>query len=161
MLKGMLQAQKKLDMAMLKKGHVDYSIENCRTAYRVELAELLNELQYFKYWKLVKKVDERKVKEEYADCLHFALSLENSSNDWYITEEETAEEILIMLLEDKKISIDQSLNNVFEDCFKCDLDTVLMDTLKLGYKLGFDIKTIELEYYKKNTINWDRVKGGY
>ena len=76
-----------LQVLLLKQGLLDKSIrkrsgnvpvieEKMELALLVELAELANEVQSFKYWKLNKKVDESKMKEEWADCLHFALMIE-------------------------------------------------------------------------------------
>ena len=84
-IKKMLEAQKKLDEANLKKGGIEeYPIEEVKTAYRVELGELLQEWKGFKYWKLSKgEIDREKLLEEWADCCHFALSLENKEHDDY------------------------------------------------------------------------------
>ena len=44
-------------------------------AFKVELAELANEVGFFKYWKQSHKKDRNMILEEWADCLHFLLSI--------------------------------------------------------------------------------------
>src|SRR5690606_28291239 len=47
------------------------------TAFIVELSELANEIQFFKYWKNEVVVDHQKAVEEYIDVIHFSISLSN------------------------------------------------------------------------------------
>lgn len=44
-------------------------------AFKVELSELANELQTFKYWKKNIDVDKAKAIEELMDCIHFLISI--------------------------------------------------------------------------------------
>ena len=83
-IKKMLEAQKELDAALFQKGGLkEYPIEQIKTAYRVELGEALQEWKSFKYWKKNKGIiDINKLLEEIADCLHFALSLENEIKNY-------------------------------------------------------------------------------
>ena len=64
-IKKMLEAQKKLDEANLKKAGIkEYPLEEVKTAYRVELGELLQEWKQFKFWKLSKgEIDREKLLE--------------------------------------------------------------------------------------------------
>ena len=62
---------------MEKGGLTEYPLDMVQTAYRVELGELLQEWKQFKFWKLNKgEIDRDKMLEEWADCMHFALSLD-------------------------------------------------------------------------------------
>lgn len=62
-----------------------------QVALMTELGELFNEMQNFKYWKHNKDIQIDKVKEEYADVLHFIISLgidifedANDMYEWYV-----------------------------------------------------------------------------
>ena len=71
----MLEDQKELDTAIFKNaGITQYPLENIRLSLLVELGELANEWKGFKYWKKDKKINREKLLDEFADCLHFALS---------------------------------------------------------------------------------------
>lgn len=153
-IKKMLEAQKKLDEANLKKAGIEeYPIEEVKTAYRVELGELLQEWKGFKYWKLSKgEINREKLLEEWADCCHFALSLENKEHDDYKIKRFIEEELEII----PKSDIYLIISNCFETSH-----FVLIDTIALGLKLGFTLEELEQAYYRKNKINWDRVNSNY
>ena len=38
---------------------------------------------------------------------------------------------------------------------------ILENTLKLGLKLGYTLEELEQAYWKKNKINWERIKNHY
>lgn len=155
-IKEMLKAQKKLDGANFKKaGIIEYPLEEVKTAYRVELAEALQEWKGFKYWKLTRgEADREKLLEEIADCIHFALSLENYYQCYDESEEDIIDFNTEVLLKGKFIYRE------IEQCFGCRLQ-VIRDTLRLGLKLGFTLDELEEAYYKKNKINWERIKNNY
>ena len=145
-IKKMLEAQKELDKANMKKGGLtEYPLEMAQTAYRVELGELLQEWKQFKYWKLNKgEIDREKMLEEWADCMHFALSL--------FIQEEIEEDI-------SEYCSYLETYEIIERCFN--LYFVLENTLALGLKLGYTLEELEKAYWKKNKINWGRIEGGY
>jgi len=137
-------------------------------ALQVELGELANELpEVFKFWSN-KKNNYEKALEEYADGLHFILSIGND----------------ISLA---NVSI-KNLDGEFKDTLECfrhcnnwvvNLDYTLHETacyiptiekvyenlisvfLELGEMIGFLWSEIEQAYYEKNAINHDRQDGGY
>lgn len=146
----MLQAQADLDEFTLKRAGVEgYPKENIELALRVELGELVQEWKGFKYWKKSKgDVDRAKLLEEWADCMHFALSLENNRCR---NEQESHDTIT----EDYEgITVLESLNRAFETL-------TLLDIVWLGLDLGFTEKELEDAYYNKNTKNWERMRGNY
>lgn len=160
-IKKMLEAQKELDKANMEKGGLtEYPLDMVQTAYRVELGELLQEWKQFKFWKLNKgEIDREKMLEEWADCMHFALSLERYSecnneayHDYVIKHVE--EHVKKYLYEEKDIYI------VLKRCF-IDLTYALENTIILGLKLGYTLEELEQAYWKKNKINWERIEGGY
>ena len=95
--------------------------------------------------------DIRNSLEEIADCLHFALSLENEIKN-YNYKEVTEEEF--------KYYDKYDLYEIIDKCFTI-YGTVLGDTIALGLKLGFTLDQLEEAYYKKNKINWDRIANNY
>ena len=149
----MLEAQKELDKANMKKGGLaEYPLDMVQTAYRVELGELLQEWKQFKYWKLNKgEIDRDKMLEEWADCMHFALSLENY---WGFELEKDIE---------YKIKVKECISDIYricKECFKANV-WVLKYTIALGLKLDYTLEELEQAYWKKNRINWERIEGGY
>ena len=148
-IKKMLKTQKELDAVLFEKGGLkEYPIEQIKTAYRVELGETLQEWKSFKYWKKNKGIiDINKLLEEIADCLHFALSLENEIKNYNYEE--------VFKYYDK-----YDLYEIIDKCFTI-YGTVLGDTIALGLKLGFTLDQLEEAYYKKNKINWDRIANNY
>ena len=152
-IKKMLEAQKELDKANMEKGGItEYPLEMVQTAYRVELGELLQEWKQFKFWKINKgEIDREKMLEEWADCMHFALSLENY---WGFELEEDIE---------YRIKVEECISDIYDlcdECFKVN-DWVLKYTIALGLKLGYTLEELEKAYWRKNKINWERIEGGY
>ena len=152
-IKKMLEAQKELDAALFQKGGLkEYPARQIETAYRVELGEVLQEWKSFKYWKKNKGIiDINKLLEEVADCLHFALSLENEIKNYNF--KEVAEE-------EFKIYDKYDIYDTIDECFTI-YNTILGDTIALGLCLGFTLEQLEEVYYKKNKINWDRIANNY
>ena len=148
-IKKMLKTQKELDAALFEKGGLkEYPVEQIKTAYRVELGEALQEWKSFKYWKKNKGIiDINKLLEEIADCLHFALSLEDEIRNY------NYEAVF-------KHYDEYDLYEIIDNCFTI-YGTVLGDTIALGLKLGFTPDQLEEAYYKKNKINWDRIANNY
>lgn len=160
-IKKMLEAQKELDKANMKKGGLtEYPLDMVQTAYRVELGELLQEWKQFKFWKINKgEIDREKMLEEWADCMHFALSLENynicPNEGYYDYIAKHAEEDV-----EKYLYAENDIYIVLKRCFT-DFDYIVEYTIILGLKLGFTLEELEQAYWKKNKINWERIEGGY
>lgn len=69
------EKQKHLDFLCYEKAGVKQCDDSVKyLCLAVELGELANEIQIWKYWKANKNIDESKIKKEFADCLHFVLS---------------------------------------------------------------------------------------
>ena len=154
-IKKMLEAQKELDKANIKKGGLtEYPLDMVQTAYRVELGELLQEWKQFKFWKINKgEIDREKMLEEWADCMHFALSLDNNIYKC----ESYADDDFRRAVEDEKIL---DIYKVINDCFSANMFT-LSCVIALGLKLGYTLEELEQAYWRKNKINWERIEGGY
>lgn len=85
--------QHNLDDIVLKKAKKtrEETLSDRQVALLTEIGELANEMQNFKYWKHNKNIQLDKVKEEYADVLHFIISLgidifedANDMYEWYV-----------------------------------------------------------------------------
>lgn len=160
-----MEAQKSLDQAILTSaGITEYPLEAVTIAYNVELAELAQEWKGFKYWKKTKgEVDRSKLIEEYADCLHFAVSLTN----YYVQVSPAAKRFLeAFILNVAELEDSNTISQRFIKCFDNDRyfdlgATILIDTLRLGAGLGFTFEEIEEAYFKKNKVNWNRLNSGY
>ena len=165
-IKKMLEAQKELDKANMEKGGLaEYPLEMVQTAYRVELGELLQEWKQFKYWKLNKGgINRDKMLEEWADCMHFALSLQIQKRISELGMERIDRiyeriEDGICINDEYRKDLYSEIYEIIEKCFK--LNFVLGDTILLGMALGFTRLELEQAYWRKNKINWERIEGGY
>lgn len=149
----MLEAQAELDKAIFERMEItEYPVDKIMTAYRVELAEALQEWQGFKYWKLNRtEVDREKLLEELADCLHFALSLDNSYENEIVNDNFEA-----WVEAGEGVGFYETLGC----CFECD-DWVLVYTVRLGKELGYTLEELEEAYYKKNKTNYERIANNY
>ena len=161
-IKKMLCAQKELDDIWIKRANLaEYPFKMAITAYRVELGELLQEWKQFKYWKMNKgEVQRDEMLKEWADCMHFALSLDYNNYPLYYTEHYN--EILINHLEKFIKNIETwDIYLILNSCFYAGKVKILENTLKLGLKLGYTLEELEQAYWKKNKINWERIKNNY
>ncbi len=161
----MLADQKELDDKILSNAGIEkYPLENIKLALLVELGELANEWQGFKHWKKHREINREKLLEEFADCLHFALSIENyvmrhdlfyDQGTWNLEEGEKLQGI-------EKPTIDEIVEG-FRITFKSvlDLNYVLQHVLALGLCLDIKLKDMEWAYYKKNAVNYRRQEEGY
>lgn len=139
--------------------------EKTITALLVELAELANEVRFFKYWSTNQKPT-NKVLEEYVDGLHFGLQfgleltggiitldthveMINGYNTYY-GEEETMEETF------KSCFIYAA--GLYEDDYYYPF---MYHYLRLGSLLGFTWEQIEQAYMDKNKVNHERQNNGY
>ncbi|PRR85543.1 dUTP diphosphatase [Clostridium luticellarii] len=167
-IKKMLADQKELDDKILSNAGIEkYPLENIKLALLVELGELANEWQGFKHWKKHREINREKLLEEFADCLHFALSIENyyESKDHKLNgdfSEDSFNSISDFLGKDKT-----TLTDIIEGFFVT-YDVVLNDTrdvlvyiVGLGLMLGISKEEMEQAYYKKNAVNYKRQEEGY
>lgn len=145
-----LKMQKKLDKVIYKNAGIEeYPFLETKLALFVEIGELENEIQDFKYWKKNKVIDKDKVLEEWADCMHFAASLYN----FLATK---IDDLLIEEMLNTDIKILDIINQVNK------IDVIFLEALiAYGVKLGFTEEQLFEAYCKKNNINYLRQKEGY
>ena len=128
-------------------------------AFKVELAELANEVGFFKYWKKSHQMDRNKTLEEWADCLHFLLSIGISRGyDVYVSSCESSV---------KPIEHLETATFLFYSLISMDIKNhvnfaVAMNLLiTIGHTLGFDEEQLVDAYERKNLKNIERQLGGY
>lgn len=127
-------------------------------ALLVELGELANETRCFKFWSTKEKSETAIILDEYVDGVHFLLSL-GLEKSYYFSE-----------VEIKEVSQTETeqFNLVFAACVqfkqaptKENYDHLFVTFLQLGKLLGFEAEDIQIAYYKKNEVNFERQDKGY
>lgn len=161
----MIQAQMKLDNICWDRAKLEKPpVRNVKLALYVELGELSNELNDWKYWKQSKIVDMKKVKGELADCLHFALS------NLYLRKDRDCEVIKELLdsMCGALTHIDYSVFSTLDLLEYCYLsmgvekyDRVLKWLFAIGFMIGMSFEEVVECYYEKYEINLERQAKNY
>ena len=151
--------QKQLDKYIYEKNNVTAKeiFEKKIVALLVELGELANELQFFKYWKENISIDGQRAIEEYIDVIHFAIGL---AVDLGIDEHkyiETQPRDLNKLF----IGITNLATVLSTSKEKEYAKSLLNNIIALGYQLGLDEQIVIEAYNKKNEVNYQRQENGY
>ncbi|MDF2804878.1 MAG: hypothetical protein K0S61_4783 [Anaerocolumna sp.] len=158
-LQKLLDMQKELDKTILENAQIkEYPLENIKLALLVELGELANVWQGFKHWKKHKEINREKLLEEFADCLSFALSLENQLHQSDLDINYYVENLNPKFHESIDIMILQ-FNGLFDEV--CRLDNALEGVIICGLWLGITPEEMEQAYYAKNKVNYERQNNGY
>jgi dimeric dUTPase (all-alpha-NTP-PPase superfamily) len=161
-IKELLDKQKELDTVILERARMrGYPLLEIKLALLTELGELANEVQSFKYWKQHKNVNREKVLEEWADCFHFALSLENYLN-------QVEDEMLVDLANSIAEILSRKykkpyINGEFELAYRNVLteEDILLTIIGLGLDLNISLVEMEKAYLDKNKVNHTRQEKGY
>lgn len=152
-LQELQELQFKLDtMVLAKNGKVDV-FEETKLAFMVELGELANEIQSFKHWKVNKNINQERILDEWADCLHFALSLDNQ-RDYKLDS----------FLKSEGFKLDDSfINFLLMELFQkvTTKEPLAPYVMRLGIHLGFDTDKLKGAYLSKNKVNIERQNNGY
>lgn len=161
-LKELLEKQKQLDTVILDRAGIkEYPFKNIKLALLVEISELANEWQGFKHWKKNISMDREKLVEEWADCFHFALSLENElkqTSEYILENIDTVIEIL-----DRDTELNRDVLEAFEMTYKyvTNEENVLSTIIALGRCLGISLNEMEQAYLRKHKENYRRQENGY
>jgi dimeric dUTPase (all-alpha-NTP-PPase superfamily) len=145
-------------------------IQMKRVALLVELGELANAWRGFKYWSNNKNPQADMI-DEYCDCLHFILSLnedlgngESDEDDWISVDIRFIGWPSHILSAPQHVKIAHMFDCIFfrvttlEDHDQ--LRQLEFEFLKLGHLLGFTDSQIEAAYEAKNRINHMRQETG-
>ena len=158
-IKDILVKQIELNEAIIRNHSIDIEVLQKKQilALIVEISELTNEIQHFKYWKKNIKINSEKIIEEYSDGMHFYLSFGldlNMTND--IESIIFSDDMTLQFLEIyNSISIFNKEYNLENFNYAFGL------FLGLGKLLKYSDKEIKMAYLKKNDINFSRIKNQY
>src|SRR5690606_10787731 len=155
----LFKKQKELDKYIYEKNNVTAKevFERKIVALLVELGELANELQFFKYWKENIKIDGQRAIEEYIDVIHFAIGL---AVDLGVDEHEYSK-MEPRDLNKLFIGIANLATVLSTSKEKEHAKTLVNNIITLGYQLGLDEQTVIEAYNKKNEVNYQRQENGY
>lgn len=153
-------AQAKLDQTIADNHHITYKTTRPRRimACLVEIGELANATRCFKYWSNKGKEADEIVLDEYADGLHFFLSLgvdiNTSKKTYHITNhlDNLTDQFLLIyhrLDEFRKKQDDASYIRAFQ---------AFLNLLPL---LGYKWTDLKEAYYKKLGVNYNRQETNY
>lgn len=130
-------------------------VENRIMATKVEVAELANEVGFFKYWKQSHVMKREATIEEWADVKHFLLSIGNSRGynlikeiDYKDWNKVPVKRLFVYLLENKYETVNDWLS-AFEQL------------ICIGIKLGFTEEEMIQAYREKRLKNFDRQRNNY
>lgn len=158
-LNTLFQKQMKLDEHIYKKQGVEAKdiFEKKIVALICELYELVNELQFFKYWKGAILVDHEKATKEYIDVIHFTISIANDlgvdEHEYVQTEPKDLNKLIIGITNlATVISTSKNAEHV---------KSLINNVIALGYQLNLTEQDVIEAYDKKNAVNYERQKVGY
>ncbi len=156
----LFKKQKELDIDIQEKHNVTY--ENTMTrrslALFVEIGELANATRCFKYWSIKPGESKERVMDEYADGLHFLLSLGialNVKNTIY--EQQDSEEDLSTLF----IKMYESISTFVESKKEEDYEKAFTIYLMIATKLDMSKDDIFSSYLLKLGENYHRQETNY
>lgn len=159
-IKDLFSKQKELDLKIQKEHHVTYeSTHNKRIlALLVELGELANEVRVFKFWSNKEASPKEIILDEFADALHFFLSIgiDIGSNKYLYTMEFDKTLIVNQFLETYN-----SVVHLYKECLEENYEKAFQQFFTLGISLGFSQEDILEAYYKKLQINYIRQMTNY
>lgn len=121
-------------------------------ALHVELGELANKTNCFKYWSNKVSSDKSIILEEYVDCLKFILTigLHKKYNDIEISSTPSEYNLI-----DQFLNLYIDVNDLLIASSKDHYITLFEDFLSLGVTLGFSENDIEDSYLIKNSKHFE------
>ncbi|UUM19458.1 dUTP diphosphatase [Mycoplasma sp. 1018B] len=164
-LKNIFAMQKELDQKIAQRK--DLALNKIKTnnkhqqmmlATLIEIAEFVNEVQSFKYWKKHKYVDKDKILEEFADVLHFLGSL---GYKYHVDEE-----IEPLIVNSKNINeqftlLFSAVTKAMSHTNKYNISEIFALVLGSAKLLNYSEKEILEAYEKKNLKNHQRIIDNY
>lgn len=166
-LRPLFYLQEQLDKKIMHRFNMELGEEEARnhllalkaTAFRVELAEFLNETRVFKYWSVKPSSPPETLLDEYADGLHFLLSIgidkgvtSYEIQDIYSRDFTTRD---IPFVIEELFMMNWREMNKTEYCMGLEL------YLQLGTLFGFSWTEISKAYTMKNMENHERQNSAY
>jgi dimeric dUTPase (all-alpha-NTP-PPase superfamily) len=156
----LLAEQAKLDAHIQQQHQVSYAStrEKRLLALLVEVGEMINETKTFKFWSKKPSAEKPIILDEYADGLHFLLSLSievQSSKSLY----EIA--IISKTLTQATIDVFQAISDLSKSFSIKALEKSFQSYLNLIPLLGFTSEEVVDAYFKKLGVNYIRQKNAY
>jgi dimeric dUTPase (all-alpha-NTP-PPase superfamily) len=152
--------QAQLDSHIQSTHHVDYAStrEKRLLALYVELGELANETRVFKFWSLKPRSSDEVILDEYADGLHFLLSLgidAQSSKKVYSISQAKHHPVGSFL------ETYASIHALQIQFSKKNLEHAMQHYLDLIPALGYQVEQVLQAYEKKLNVNYQRQQNHY
>lgn len=156
----LLLKQKELDGLIHENHQVSYETTRQRRllAFYVELGELANATRSFKFWSLKGPESRERLLDEYADGLHFILSLALAYQfelPEFDQEEEDGD------LNEKFLACYQSIADFSKKEDQMSFYQAFSDFISLGQALSFSKDDIFSAYENKLVVNYQRQKDRY
>ena len=156
----LFKEQAKLDLEIANKHNITYQTTRKRRTLSllVEVGELANSTRCFKYWSTKGSESKERVYDEFADALHFLLSLgidinvENKSFEMK-TSTLSLSELFIQMYDDVLSFLKDANEEKYTTCF----ETLLM----IANGLGMSEADIFNSYYLKLGVNYKRQDTNY
>jgi dimeric dUTPase (all-alpha-NTP-PPase superfamily) len=156
----LLAEQAKLDAHIQQQHQVSYAStrEKRLLALLVEVGEMINETKTFKFWSKKPSAEKSIILDEYADGLHFLLSLSievQSSKSLYEIG------IISKTLTQATIEVFQAISDLSKTFTSTALEKSFQYYLNLIPLLGFTSEEVVDAYFKKLGVNYTRQKNAY
>lgn len=153
--------QKELDLAIATNHHISYetTYEKRVLALLVELGELANATRTFKFWSNKGPESKERILDEYADGLHFLLSIGIAGN--FIVNSISVEDDEMPVLTDSFVKTYELISKFSSNR---NIETYLAmfsSYLKLLFRLDYSWKEAKEAYYLKCNENHIRQENNY
>jgi dimeric dUTPase (all-alpha-NTP-PPase superfamily) len=159
-LKLMLAEQAKLDAHIQQQHQVTYAStrEKRLLALLVEVGEMINETKTFKFWSKKPSAEKPIILDEYADGLHFLLSLsievQSQQHHYQIA-------TITKTLTQATLDVFLAISNLCQSFTTQALEKAFQHYLNLIPLLGFTSEEVVEAYFKKLGVNYTRQKNAY
>lgn len=159
-LKELYFLQSQLDETISRQHHVSYAMTSNERllALIVELGELANETRCFKYWSTRRNGEKERISDEYADGMHFFLSLGIPLSVKKMSYEIEGDQLSLVesfLLTYRAVVnlIDNYTEKSYTYAYQC--------YLNLMPKLDMRVEDVIISYKKKLAVNYTRQMNSY
>jgi dimeric dUTPase (all-alpha-NTP-PPase superfamily) len=156
----LLAEQAKLDTHIQQQHQVSYGStrEKRILALLVEVGEMINETKTFKFWSTKPSAEKPIILDEYADGLHFLLSLSIE-----VQSSKTLYDIatLSKTLTQATIEVFETISDLSKTFTSGALEKSFQAYLNLIPLLGFTSEEVVAAYFQKLGINYTRQKNAY
>jgi dimeric dUTPase (all-alpha-NTP-PPase superfamily) len=156
----LLAEQAKLDAHIQQQHQVSYAStrEKRLLALLVEVGEMINETKTFKFWSKKPSAEKPIILDEYADGLHFLLSLSIEAGSSKYLYDIT---LVSKTLTEATLDVFQAISDLSKDFTKRALENAFQHYLNLVPLLGFTSEEVIEAYFKKLGVNYTRQQNAY